>query len=248
MNLRHTTGWRDLFGILIDIKYYGYHAAAAMHSKPTIYCKSCNSLNKNNFVKMQESMGDGQGVKCPNCHGTERLGRRFTPKHLKKIEFKISKKLEDVISYSKDFELVKGMYQYDVLEHKEDIMSRFEEYEKLAKRDLLAKRDCLFIVHYDTSKKWKKRSCYIPPEKVANIKFNDDRYFLYYEPLIKDFANINNKYSETRRHELLNKTSNILQEIGWPQSYIKDKINADMEEAVKSSIVSYLAERGLKID
>jgi hypothetical protein len=103
-------------------------------------------------------------------------------------------------------------------------------------------------VHYNTSKKWKKRSCYIPPEKVAYIKFNDDRYFLYYEPLIKDFASINNKHPETSRYELLSKASNILQEIGWPQSYIKNKINADVQEAIKSSISNYLADKGLKID
>jgi hypothetical protein len=248
-DLRHdVAGWRNLFDILIDIEYHGYHASAAMHSKPTIYCKSCSNINKNNFVKMQESKVDGQELKCPLCQGTETLGRRFTTRHLKNIYPKILKKLKDQLSYSQNYDWVRNMYQYFANEHKEDIIKSFEGYEKLAKKDLLSKKDCLFIVHYDPSKKWKKTSCYISTEKVSHIKLDDDRYSSRYEPLIKDFLNTHNKCSEANRYELLNNASKLLQEMGWPQSYIEDKIDADVTMAVLSSIPIDVVVRGVNHD
>jgi hypothetical protein len=155
----------------------------------------------------------------------------------------ILEKLEDVAIYLPLLKLVRSMYQ-----HREDIMKHFEEYEILARKDLLSKRESFFVVHYNTSKKWKKRQCYIPDNRVASIEVDDSRYSSQYKPLINELVTTYKEYSERNLHVLLNKASNILKEIGWPDRYIKDKIGADCKEALVPIISKDLIEKGLNVD
>jgi hypothetical protein len=80
-----------------------------------------------------------------------------------------------MVEYLPVFKVVKTMYCYANNKDIEDIMKRFREYELLAKRDLLSKRECYFMVHYDPTKKWKKRSCYIPDNLLPYIEIKDYR-------------------------------------------------------------------------
>jgi hypothetical protein len=119
------------------------------------------------------------------------------------------------------------MWKYTISQNKKYFRTRFEQYELLAHKDLLITREYFFIGHYDSTKKTKRRWCSIKEHELASVEISDVRYFSKYKPLIKELVNVNNKCSEANRRVLLNMAYKVLEEIGWPQSYINDKIYAD---------------------
>jgi hypothetical protein len=159
---------------------------------PTIVlCKNCSKKghkDPSNFVQMQFSI-ELQKWKCPICHGTEQLKTRsLSPRHIRNRQEKIIQKQKDMIYFVPIFEKVKAMYNEIVNKNKENILKRFEEYETLARKDLLLKKEGYFMVHYDSSKKWKKRSCYIPLDQLALVHSNDSRYSSQYKHQNSDLA------------------------------------------------------------
>jgi hypothetical protein len=169
-----------------------------------------------------------QKWKCPHCQGTERLHVHFSTKHLRNIRNKILAKIIDMGEYLPIFEMVKSMYRDAISKSMEGITQCFREYESLAEKDLLSKRECYFMVHYDASKKWKKRSCYIPDNVLSQVEIADPRYFSLYRPMIEQLTKLYNiKAPYEERFHLFTTISNILKMLGWPRRYLNDKIIAD---------------------
>jgi hypothetical protein len=246
-DLRHSGTWFDLINILIDIENHGYHAAAVRNSAATAYCKNCSNARKNHFVEMHASDTCPPEWKCSQCRGTEQLRRNLTTKHLRNMRTQILKKIEDMANYLPLFEKVKSMYRYTVDKNKEDVMKCFREYEGLARKDLLSRRECYFVVHYDSSKKWKKTSCHIPDDKLASVEINDDRYFRKYKPLISEFANryITNSVDKHRMLSLFEDSCNILKNLGWPEQHIRRKIYADWRDTFLSLYSQHMQKRSV---
>lgn len=234
VDLRHSKTWFGLLNILIDNENPGYHAAAVRNSAATPYCKNCSNARKNHFVEMHASDTYHPEWKCSQCHGTEQL-RALTTKHLRNIRTQVFKQIEDLVNYLPLFEKVKSMYRYSVDKNKEDDMKCFQEYEGLARKDLLSRRECYFVVHYDPSKKSKKTSCYIPDHKLASVEIDDDRYFSQYLPLANEYVNSCMKGLVDKPHRILDESCNILKEIGWPDQYILDKFQADVKNILDSN-------------
>lgn len=225
---RHYSGWNDLLKIMLDIEDHGYNAAAKMNPLSTTYCKNCSNIRKGDFVIMEAPESEVGEWKCPRCHGSEQLQTYYSTKHLRNIHGKEWEKIEELVEYLPMFELVKEMYRYANCNDIEDVMKRFREYELLAEKDLLSKRECYFMVHYDSSKKWKKRSCYLPNNTLHEVEIKDFRYNSQYKPLIKQLMRLhdsNGPYVEKLR--LSAHISDTLKIMGWPQRYLKDKIFVD---------------------
>jgi hypothetical protein len=181
-DLRHSVGWKKLLGIMLDIEDHGYNAASKKNPSGSTYCKRCSNIRKVHFVKMDPPKSQDQSWKCPHCQGTERLDVHFSTKHLRNIRNKILAKIIDMGEYLPIFEMVKSMYRDAISKNMEGITQCFREYESLAEKDLLSKRECYFMVHYDASKKWKKRSCYIPDNVLSQVEIADPRYFHNIDP------------------------------------------------------------------
>ena len=232
---RHRVDWSELFDLFKDVKDgSGHHAASAASSTDTTLCKTCSKnvhRDSSDFVEMELST-ELQNWKCPRCGGTERMkARTLTPEYIRKIQNRVLQKREDVFNYLPFvYEKVKSMYNYIISRNKEDFLERFEEYEKLATKDLLIKREGFFIVHYDPLKKWKKRSCYITGT-LAYIHSSDSRYSSEYEPLINELAKKVSYNSELMDKEdnLLSAVSGVLEGIGWSRRYVREKIEADID-------------------
>ena len=228
---RHRVDWSELFDLFKDVKdRSGHHAASAASSTDTTLCKTCSKNvrgNSSDFVEMEFST-ELQNWICPRCGGTERMKARLTPAYIRKIQDRVIQKREDVLKYLPVFVKVKSMYDYIISKNKEDFLERFKEYEKLAIKDLLIKKEGYFIVHYDASKKWKKRSCYIPNNALSQVEIVDPRYFSQYRPMIKQLYalyDIQAPYEE--RSHLFTNISNTLKMLGWPERHLNNKILAD---------------------
>jgi hypothetical protein len=222
----------ELFELIKNVKDgSGHHAASASTSTSTFLCKECSKnvrKDPSDFVEM-EFNAQLQNWKCPRCGGIEGLKERaLTPKYIRNIQNKVLQKEKDLFSYLRFFEKVRSMYNYVIGKNKEDFLKRFKEYEKLAVNDLLIKKEGYFIVHYDASKKWKKRSCYIPDNALSQVEIVDPRYFSQYRPMIKQLTmsyDIKATYEEKIR--LFTNISNTLKMLGWPQRHLNNKILAD---------------------
>ena len=231
---RYRTDWSELFELSKDVKNgSGHHAASAASSTDTVLCKECSKNVRKDSSDFEEMEFDAQlqDWKCPRCGGIERLKvRALTPTYIRKIQDKVLRKEMDVCSYLPFFEKVRSTYNYIISKNKEDFLERFKEYEKLAIKDLLIKKECCFMVHYDSSKKWKKRSCYIARGQ-AYIHSNDSRYFSQYKSLINELAKEVNYNKELIDNEyyLLLSISDELEAIGWPKRYLREKIEADID-------------------
>ena len=237
---RYMMPWFELFELSKDVKDgSGHHAASAVSSTSTVLCKECSKnvrKDSSDFVEM-EFNPQLQDWKCPRCGGTERLKvRALSPTYIRKIQNKVSEKEKDLSLYLPFFEKVRNTYNYIIGRNKEDFLERFKEYEKLAIRDLLIKKEGYFMVHYDSSKKWNKRSCYIARGQ-GFIHSNDSRYFSQYMPLINQLARKVNYNKELIDNEdnLLLSLSNELEGIGWPRRHIREKIEADIDHFRRSS-------------
>jgi hypothetical protein len=237
---RHSTDFLELFKLCKDVKDgSGHHAASAASSTATNLCKYCSKnvgRDLSDFVEM-EFNAELQNWVCPRCGGTEALKvRALTPKYIRKIKDKVFQKAKDVSSYLPLLENVRSMYSYILNKNAEDFLRRFEEYETLAVKDLLFKKEVYFMTHYDSSKKWKKRSCYIPGGQ-AQIHSNNSRYNSQYKPLINELARKVNCDKELIDNggNLLLSVSNELEGIGWPKRLIREKIEADIVHLKSSS-------------
>jgi hypothetical protein len=96
---------------------------------------------------------------------------------LRNIHGKITNKALDLIKYEQVFNKIIYKIAQDIRndpELKRILLGRFQCYELQARKDLLAKRECYCIEHYDLSKKWKERSCNI--SKLSDVEINDDIY------------------------------------------------------------------------
>jgi hypothetical protein len=232
---RYSIDWFELFKLSKAVNGgSGHHAASAASSTGSNLCKHCSKnvrRDSSDFIEMEFS-AELQNWKCPKCGGTEQLKvRALTPRYIRKIQDKVLQRAKDITYYLPIFEQVKSMYNYIINKNKEDILKRFEEYEKLATKDLLIKREGFFMIHYDPSKKWKKRVCYVSSGKLAYIESNDNRYHSQYEPLINELARkvSYDKGLANNEGHLLQSISNELEEIGWPKHYLKVKIDADID-------------------
>jgi hypothetical protein len=230
---RHRVDWSELFDLFKDVKDgSGHHAASAASSTDITLRKTCSKnvrRDSSDFVEMEFST-ELQNWKCPRCGGTERMkARMLTPAYIHKIQDRVLQKREDVFKYIPYvFEKVKSMYNYIISKNKEDFLERFKEYENLAIKDLLIKKEGYFIVHYDASKRWKKRSCYISNNALSQVEIVDPRYFSQYRPMIKQLIalyDIKAPYEE--RSQLFTNISNTLKMLGWPERHLNNKILAD---------------------
>jgi hypothetical protein len=231
---RYSTDWLKSFELSGHVNDgSGYHAASAASSTNTVLCKNCSKKvrkDPSDYVQMQFS-AQLQNWKCPRCDGTKQLKvRALSPKYIRDRQEKVMQKRDDMFYYQPIFHNVKRMYKYIINKNKEDILKRFEEYEILASKDLLLKKEGYFMVHYDSSKKWKKRSCYIPWYQLALVHSNDNQYSSEYKPLINDLArrlHYNEELIDTQ-DDLLQHILNELERIGWPRRHLKEKIKADI--------------------
>jgi hypothetical protein len=237
---RHSVDFIELFRLCKDVKDgSGHHAASAASSTATNLCKYCSKnvrKDSSDFVEMEFNV-ELQNWVCPRCGGTEALKvRALTPKYIRKIKDKVFQKAEDVSSYLPLLENVRSMYSYILNKEKDDFLKRFEEYETLAVKDLLFKKEVYFMTHYDSSKKWKKKACYIAGGQ-AYIHSNDSRYSSEYEPLINELAKKVSYNSELmdKENNLLSAVSGVLEGIGWPRRYVREKIEADIAHLKFSS-------------
>ncbi len=105
-------------------------------------------------------------------------------------------------------------------------MKRFREYEDLASRDLLSAQYCYFIGHYDSTKEFKRKWCSID-NLLAEVKIDDKRYISQYLPLVDEAANVCIYGMADELPFLFENGYDKLREIGWPELYIQDKIDAD---------------------
>lgn len=83
-----------------------------------------------------------------------------------------------------------------------------------------------FIGHYDKAKKTKRRWCSID-KQLAEVKIDDYRYFSQYLPLVNEAVDVHFYGVTDELPSLLKNSSDKLREIGWPEQYVLDKINAD---------------------
>jgi hypothetical protein len=235
-DLRHYVGWNNIFRLILDIENHGFSAAAKKNPTGSIYCRTCSNIRSRQFVIMEtpESSPGNDVLICPQCRGSEQLPTYYSTKHFKNMRnnSKTLKNIEEMVEYAPKFGMVKYMCRNLIKENFEVAMKRFREYELLAQRDLLSIRECYFVVHYDSSKKWKKRSCYIPDNQLQNVLIDDFRYDWEYIPLIRELVSLcnNNGTLDAKRH-LLTRISDILEKIGWPRRYLADKIQADYSAA-----------------
>jgi len=120
---------------------------------------------------------DSDGIliwQCPSCKSNESISLKetYSAKHIKNRRSHLEEKAKDIVDYLPIFQnLVKALG--DLIERypelKEDTLTRFRRYEKLAKKDLLAATECFFIGHYDPTKKSKKKWCYINKDQLAQM-------------------------------------------------------------------------------
>lgn len=231
-DLRHYGGWNKIFRLLLDIENHGINAAAKKNPSGSVYCKTCSNIRKCQLVSMETSESDSgdKVLRCPQCQGSDQLQTYYSIKHLKNMRNnnKTLKKIAEMVVYLPTFELVKDMFRDVICKSIEVAMERFHEYEFLAEKDLLSKRECYFVVHYDPSKKWKKRPCYIPDNQLQNVTIDDFGFEWEYMPLIRDLVRLcyNNGTWNAKSH-LLTRISDLLEKIGWPRRYLIDKIQAD---------------------
>ena len=146
--------------------------AAQMNAQNTGYCKNCNR-RRNSLVLMEESLpGDSSNSKCPKCGGQESLKRRLTIKQLRNKRIKIWKKIEDIAYYLPMFKnLIEDKWMPMVVnQYVYYSRRRFEEYEKIACKDLLSTTDYNFIGHYDSTKKSKRKWCPITAKQAEEIR------------------------------------------------------------------------------
>jgi hypothetical protein len=237
---RHSVDFFELHKLCKEVKDgSGHHAASAASSTDANLCKYCSKnvrRDSYDFVVM-EFNAEAQKWMCPRCGSTERLKKRaLTPRYILKIKDKVLQKAKDVNSYWPLFENVRSMYSYILNKEKGDFLKRFEEYETLAVKDLLFKKEVYFMTHYDSSKKWKKRSCYIA-RGLAHIHSSDSRYSSEYKPLINELAKkvSYNKGLIDNEDNLLLLATDELEGIGWPRRYLREKIEADIDHLKFSS-------------
>lgn len=220
VDLRHTVLPATLLKIFSDVENYGYHAASRMHSILFYRCK--NIYNKAIIEQAEKPV-----LRCPQCGSNEFVKecRGFTTKHLRNIHSKITNKAQDVVKYWPLFNKIMNEIAQDIRNNpglKQILLERFQHYDLQARKDLLAKREYYSIEHYDPSKKWKKRSCNIRPDKLSDVGINNDIYRSEYKPLIKQAPDAT--YAEY--------LTGLLRKSGWPESLIKDKIMADINRAM----------------
>ena len=174
-DLRYAYSLPRWISILQDAEKYGYGNAAQMNAQNTNYCKNCSSRKKNTDVLMEESLqGDSSKLKCPKCGGEESLKRRLTIKQMHNKRIKIWKKIEDIAYYVPMFrDLLEDKWMPMVVNKYVYYFRRlFEEYEKIACKDLLSATEYNFIGHYDSTKKSKRKWCPITNKQAEEIKGN----------------------------------------------------------------------------
>jgi hypothetical protein len=217
-----------LFRIFADVEEHGYHGAASLNAVPTLSCKYCSNSQKNIFVDMERFQGNNS-VKyiCPECGREEPIKTSLTPKYLHKIHEKVRRKAQEVAIYSPIYtHEIKNMYKCLVDNNKEDFLERFREYENLASRDLLSTQNRYFIGHYNSTKRTKRKWCSID-KQLSEVKIDDYRYISQYLPLVDEAVDVHIYGVTDEIPSLLKSGCDKLIEIGWPERYIQDKINAD---------------------
>ncbi|MFL6401030.1 MAG: hypothetical protein ACJ72J_15820, partial [Nitrososphaeraceae archaeon] len=228
VDLRHSALPAMLLKIFSDVENYGYHAASRMHSTIFYQCKNCGYTNKAIMEQEEKPV-----LRCPQCGSNEfmKTSRGFTTKRLRNIHGKIANKALDLVKYGRVFNKITNEIAEDIKNNpslKQILLGRFQDYKLQARRDLLAKREWYCIEHYDPTRKWKKRSCNIRPDKLSDVEINDDIYRLKYKALIKQLPNAT--YAEF--------LAGLLRKSGWPKSLIKDKIIADITRAMRVKLVA----------
>jgi hypothetical protein len=171
-DLRYAHSLPKWISILQDAEKYGYSQAAQMNAQNSDYCKNCNRRS-NSYVLMEWSIpGDSSKSKCPTCGGEESLKRRLTTKQLRNKRIKIWGKIKDIAYYLPMFKnLIEDKWMPMVVnQYVYYIRRRFEEYEKMACKDLLCATEYNFIGHYDSTKKSKRKWCPITNKQAEEIK------------------------------------------------------------------------------
>jgi hypothetical protein len=194
---------------------------------------------KNIFVKMSQSGSSPTGFICVKCGCTDRKSRRLSTKQLHNIESKMISKIEELHLYFPVFEELKKIYIAGLEDRRtrSDFLRRFSEYEKLAEKDLLMRRDEFFIGHYNTVKKNRKSWCHLSSLDLRRTKINDPNYKKYEELIsiyahAKDIPTRHDKTSilKTIYRELVD----LLKLLDWPDKFVVDKIRQDIMESSAS--------------
>jgi len=238
-DLRHQETWQSLFQIFSDVEEHGYHGAASLNAGPALLCKNCSNSQKNKFVQMEQRLQENNSVKyiCYKCGCEEPINRSLTSKHLRNIHERVRRKLQEVYFYSPIYiQEIKNRYKYLVTNDKEDFLKRFHEYEDLASKDLLSAQYRYFIGHYDSTKRTNRKWCPITNRQLAEVKINDNRYVLQYLPLVHEAVNACIYGATDELTSLFKSAYDKLGEIGWPERYIRDKIDADYQKCIDSVI------------
>jgi hypothetical protein len=111
------------------------------------------------------------------------------------------------------------------------------------------KKKSLYNQHYDSTKKARKRPCYISKQNVALIRLNDERYSTEYEPLVKRYYEILTDNSSSRDNAVVDRLERcaykLLCDMGWPDQVVKalDKFRADTRELYVMEKVQHYKDR-----
>ena len=92
------------------------------------------------------------------------------------------------------------------------------------------KNEYFYMMHYDPTKKSKKRSCYLGYAGLTHVGFEDERVSLYKKALEEMDTDVY-KNLDTREHmRIWFRLLGLLVDMGWPKRFVLEKYFADICE------------------
>jgi len=92
-------------------------------------------------------------------------------------------------------------------------------------------------MHYDPTKKSKKRSCYLGyAARLATITLNDERFCKYKDVIRVMDTNIYKNLDKDVKEDTLCGILNLLVDMGWPKKFVLEKLFADIYNSTLSRL------------
>lgn len=246
---RHSLSFMNMVKTLADVRNYGRHGAAALNAMSSQYCLRCNKRGKGKNVLMEESQETPTGWKCPQCGSNEPKKIPLSTKHLRNIEYKMLDKLTIITeALPLYFQDIVPMYKHIIQNDpdvKQNFLECFKEYELQAISSSLIRQERWVITHYDSDSKYKRKQCSVPHNRIADIKINDERYYVYKQWVAKVAESIPQNTMTAERNvdlfiriggdrllKIFERLTEMLKAVGWPEAYAADKVLCDVTSAI----------------
>lgn len=243
---RHSLSFTDMIKTLADVRSHGRHGAATLNAISSQYCLRCYKRGKGKNVLMERRKESQTGWKCPTCGSNEPKKVPLSTKHLRNLENKMLDKLVIVTeALPLYFETIMPMYKQYIQNGpnvKQDFLKCFKDYELQAISGSLIRQERWVITHYDPDSKYKRKQCLVPYNRIADIKFNDERYYIYERWVAKVVELIPHNIIATERNldlfirnrllKIFERLTEMLRAVGWPEAYAADKVLCDVTSAI----------------